>query len=76
MEDQLEERLAAVPQTLNAFYRFSRPHTMLGTFVSVLSVSALAVVGAPLSISVLRSCCARCADLSACMWRGWHVSGS
>lgn len=48
MEDQLEERLAAVPQTLNAFYRFSRPHTMLGTFVSVVSVSTLAVVGAAL----------------------------
>ena len=40
----LEEGLAAVPQTLNAFYRFSRPHTMLGTFISVLSVSALALV--------------------------------
>ena len=40
----LEEGLAAVPQTLSAFYRFSRPHTMLGTFISVLSVSALALV--------------------------------
>lgn len=40
----LEEGLAVVPQKLSALYRFSRPHTMLGTFISVCSVSALAVV--------------------------------
>ncbi|CAL8468499.1 g8039 [Coccomyxa elongata] len=39
----LEEGLAVVPQKLSALYRFSRPHTMLGTFISVCSVSALAV---------------------------------
>ncbi len=55
----LEEGLAAVPQTLSAFYRFSRPHTMLGTFVSVLSVSALAVV------STTASCCHPCITRSA-----------
>ena len=64
LEDQLEERLAAVPQTLNAFYRFSRPHTMLGTFISVLSVSALAVVSATVDTSAWRYCCACCQDLS------------
>jgi hypothetical protein len=42
----LEEDLAALPQTLSALYRFSRPHTMLGTFISIMSVSALAVVRA------------------------------
>lgn len=40
----LEEGLAVAPQKLSALYRFSRPHTMLGTFISVCSVSALAVV--------------------------------
>lgn len=29
--------------TLDAFYRFTRPHTMLGTFVSILSVSIMAM---------------------------------
>lgn len=38
--------LVAVGQALNAFYRFTRPHTMLGTAVSVCSVSALAAGGA------------------------------
>lgn len=41
---QLQEGFAAIPQFLSAFYRFTRPHTMLGTFISVTSVSALAVV--------------------------------
>lgn len=42
----IEEGLAALPQNLSALYRFTRPHTMLGTFISILSVSALAVVSA------------------------------
>lgn len=41
----LQEGIAAIPQYASAFYRFTRPHTMLGTFISVASVSALAVVG-------------------------------
>ncbi len=41
----LQEGIAAIPQYASAFYRFTRPHTMLGTFISVTSVSALAVVG-------------------------------
>ena len=40
----LQEGIAAIPQFLSALYRFTRPHTMLGTFISVISVSALAVV--------------------------------
>jgi len=31
---------------LDVFYRFSRPHTMIGTFLSVMSVSAMAVSAA------------------------------
>lgn len=38
---------------LDAFYRFTRPHTMLGTTVSVMSVSALALQGAVLDGAVL-----------------------
>ncbi|KAI7843132.1 hypothetical protein COHA_003303 [Chlorella ohadii] len=47
----LQARLAALGAFLDALYRFSRPHTMLGTAVSVTSVSALALgpgqLGAP-----------------------------
>lgn len=32
---------------VDAFYRFTRPHTMLGTAVSVMSVSSLALQGLP-----------------------------
>lgn len=39
----LRERPAGAGAWLDALYRFSRPHTMLGTAVSVCSVSALAV---------------------------------
>jgi hypothetical protein len=44
---ELGQRLAGAPRFLAALYQFSRPHTMLGTFVSIVSVSALAVVRAP-----------------------------
>lgn len=37
-----------------ALYRFSRPHTMLGTFVSVISVSLLALQGSPVTVYVLQ----------------------
>ena len=40
----LQEGIAAIPRFFSALYRFTRPHTMLGTFISVISVSALAVV--------------------------------
>lgn len=43
----LQQGFAAIPQYLNALYRFTRPHTMLGTLISVTSVSALAVVSPP-----------------------------
>ena len=46
----LQEGIAAIPQFFSALYRFTRPHTMLGTLISVISVSALAVV------SCLASC--------------------
>lgn len=35
-----------VPSTLDAFQRFTRPHTMIGTFLSVSSVSVMAMQGA------------------------------
>lgn len=34
---------------LAALYQFSRPHTMLGTLISVVSVSLLALQGAPIT---------------------------
>ncbi|KAJ0491700.1 putative homogentisate phytyltransferase [Helianthus annuus] len=34
---------SSLPNTLNAFYRFSRPHTVIGTALSIVSVSLLAV---------------------------------
>ncbi|XP_024979519.1 homogentisate phytyltransferase 1, chloroplastic [Cynara cardunculus var. scolymus] len=33
----------SLPNALNAFYRFSRPHTVIGTALSIVSVSLLAV---------------------------------
>ncbi|KAI3775307.1 hypothetical protein L1987_49878 [Smallanthus sonchifolius] len=33
----------SLPNALNAFYRFSRPHTVIGTTLSIVSVSLLAV---------------------------------
>ncbi len=41
--DNLQEGLAGAGAWLDALYRFTRPHTMLGTAVSVCSVSALAL---------------------------------
>lgn len=38
------EGAAAAWRWFYAFFKFSRPHTMLGTFISVLSVSLLALV--------------------------------
>ena len=35
--------LSAITRPLSILYRFSRPHTMLGTTISILSVSALAL---------------------------------
>ncbi|KAJ0677150.1 putative homogentisate phytyltransferase [Helianthus annuus] len=34
---------SSLPNALNAFYRFSRPHTVIGTALSIVSVSLLAV---------------------------------
>ncbi len=55
----LQEGIAAIPRFFSALYRFTRPHTMLGTFISVISVSAFAVV----------SCLASCSYISA-----WHCA--
>ena len=41
-------------RSLAAFYQFTRPHTMLGTFVSVISVSLLALQGAPVTALALK----------------------
>ena len=41
---QKSEGLDAAWQWFYAFFKFSRPHTMLGTFVSIISVSLLAMV--------------------------------
>ena len=45
-EDTLEALEVTLPahNNLHAFFKFSRPHTMLGTFVSIVSVSLMAVV--------------------------------
>jgi homogentisate phytyltransferase / homogentisate geranylgeranyltransferase len=37
--------IGAIQQHLWSFYKFTRPHTMLGTFLSVCSVSAMALAG-------------------------------
>jgi hypothetical protein len=42
--DRASMPLTGIPRQLNAFYQFTRPHTMLGTFLSVFSVSLLALV--------------------------------
>ena len=86
----LQEGIAAIPQYASAFYRFTRPHTMLGTFISVTSVSALAVVGfSSTLISYSMSCHGLCqafatgpdclkfllaAVTSSCVCRG-HTDG-
>lgn len=40
----VQEKLAAMAAPLRSFYKFSRPHTMIGTFCSVCSISLLALV--------------------------------
>lgn len=40
----LQSGVPAVLSNLQALYQFSRPHTMLGTFISICSVSLLAMV--------------------------------
>eukprot|EP00892_Ulva_mutabilis_P002778 jgi/Ulvmu1/12500/UM009_0154.1 len=42
-----EEEIHAVARTLKSLYKFSRPHTVVGTALSVCSVSLAAVQGAP-----------------------------
>ena len=51
----LQARLAAVASGLDALFRFTRPHTMLGTAVSVCSVSALALGPAGLTSTAVRA---------------------
>jgi hypothetical protein len=52
---RLQARLAGAAAWLDALYRFSRPHTMLGTAVSVCSVSALALAPGQLGGTALRA---------------------
>ncbi|XP_031256834.1 homogentisate geranylgeranyltransferase, chloroplastic-like [Pistacia vera] len=42
--DNATSFLEVFSQKLNAFYRFSRPHTVIGTIIGILSVSLLPVV--------------------------------
>lgn len=49
----MQQLLAA----LDALYRFSRPHTMLGTFVSIVSVSSMALGSAAWSAAALTGLC-------------------
>jgi homogentisate phytyltransferase / homogentisate geranylgeranyltransferase len=39
--------IRGLAHAVDIFYRFSRPHTMIGTFLSVISVSAMALPPAP-----------------------------
>ncbi|KAG1358934.1 putative homogentisate phytyltransferase 1, chloroplastic [Cocos nucifera] len=43
MANQSEGLWAAVAKKLDAFYRFSRPHTVIGTIIGIVSVSLLPV---------------------------------
>lgn len=43
MEPDTTSPQNSLPNALNAFYRFSRPHTVIGTALSIVSVSLLAV---------------------------------
>lgn len=45
--EELRARVVGLPRFAAALYQFSRPHTMLGTFVSIVSVSLLALVRVP-----------------------------
>ena len=47
IQDAMRLGLQAAAAYLGAVYRFSRPHTIIGTFISVCSVSALALVHPP-----------------------------
>ncbi|KAI3425958.1 hypothetical protein D9Q98_007928 [Chlorella vulgaris] len=53
--DGLQARLSGVAAWLDALFRFTRPHTMLGTAVSVTSVSALALGPGQLTATALHA---------------------
>ena len=63
--EELRARVAGLPRFAAALYQFSRPHTMLGTFVSIVSVSLLALVRPPGTPLFSLPACA-CASLLAC----------
>ena len=46
--------LASLARAAGVLYRFSRPHTMIGTTISILSVSALALVRAQRALGTIR----------------------
>ena len=52
-----DARSAGLMQNATALYKFTRPHTMLGTFVSVCSVSALAMHGQPWDLQCWTALC-------------------
>ena len=54
----LQSDVPALVAYLRALYQFSRPHTMLGTFISICSVSLLAMV------SHVRHACTPCSTHS------------
>jgi hypothetical protein len=53
LASSMQQLLAA----LDALYRFSRPHTMLGTFVSIVSVSSMALGSAAWSAAAVAGLC-------------------
>ena len=70
----LQSDVPALVANLRALYQFSRPHTMLGTFISICSVSLLAMVSytrpylhflAAFRLSALHLHCGLCAVIYA-----------
>jgi hypothetical protein len=66
-----QEQLTALFRNAVAFYKFTRPHTMIGTFVSVVSISLLALqnqviiqnehnLDALLAFALPCACCCNC----------------
>ena len=51
-----QESVEAISSPFYTFFKFSRPHTMLGTFVSIMSVSLLAMVRSPVTVPPFSHC--------------------
>ena len=52
----LQQGVPAILSNVQALYQFSRPHTMLGTFISICSVSLLAMVSSTIPMSCPDPC--------------------